>query len=120
MEKLFTKKEIEILVDLVDEEIEETEKLNDEVKLVDLHIIKNTLESKKEDISKLNEDVRFGLKLADLQRTYYFKDIIAFLKGEKNSCYNFDTLYPLFDEFGYKKTVNAILYLGESLGESDE
>ena len=114
MEKFFTEKELEILVDLVDEEIEETEKLNDECKLGDLRIIKSTLEAEKETKLEFKEDIRFGLKLADLKRTHYFKDLVAFLKGETKNCYNFDTLYPLFDEFGYKKTVIAILILGES------
>ena len=109
MEKNFNEKELEILVDLVDEEIEETKTLEDEEKLKTLNHIKDELEKKE----VLNADIRFGMELSKLQRQYYFKDLVKFVKGETNNCYNFDTLNKLFAEFGYEKTINAILTLGD-------
>lgn len=69
-----------------------------------VEVIKETWES--EHI----KHIRLGMAIAKLRDAYYYKDLIAFLKGndETHGSMYFYLLKPLYDEYGYKK-VNDIL-----------
>lgn len=57
----------------------------------------------------MNKNVRFGMELEHLRGSCVFKDICDFLRGKTKDCYYFDRLKPLFDEYGYKITINSIM-----------
>ncbi len=56
------------------------------------------------------KDVRLGMEISTLKDSYYYSDVIAFLKGTAtgNEDMYFGKLKPLYDEYGYEK-VNRIL-----------
>lgn len=68
----------------------------------------------------MTKDVKLGLNIAKLQDSYKYDDIIKFLKGEKKDCMYFDTLKPLYDEFGYKEVNEVLLEIERSEEKQDE
>ena len=109
-------KEKEILEDLVDEEIQETQNLLDkefeetkavnteiETKLETLRDIKGVLT-----VKPIPYEVQLGIEVGDLLNQYYFKEIYEFLTYKSDSSYHYDKLRNLYDKFDYK-TVNAII-----------
>lgn len=56
----------------------------------------------------MNKDIKLGIAVKKLEDSYKYDDIIIFLKGKKKDCMYFDTLKPLYDEFGYE-AVNEVL-----------
>lgn len=53
--------------------------------------------------------IELGFDIAKLQNDYFYKDLLAFLKGEKDTCYNYDKLKPLYDKYGYELVNETIL-----------
>ena len=52
-----------------------------------------------------------GVDIQKLKERYFYKDIIAFLKGEKEVCYDFHEMKPLYDKYGYEKVNKTLLKL---------
>lgn len=53
--------------------------------------------------------IELGFDIAKLQNEYYYKDLLAFLKGDKTECYNYYELKPLYDKYGYELVNETIL-----------
>ncbi len=108
--------EEETLRELLDEEIEETKKCEDNEEIMsyfdNLKSIKNKLQD-----SVLSVNVRLGLKIGQLKNTYGFEDIYNFITGKKNDCFYFVDLKPLYDEFGYSTVNDVILAVGKEMFE---
>lgn len=68
----------------------------------------------------MNKDVKLGLKIAKLQDSYKYEDIMNFIKGEKKDCMYFDTLKPLYDEFGYTEVNEILLEIAKDEVKQDE
>lgn len=58
-----------------------------------------------------NDDVKLGFAIGKLkEENYYYREIVKFIKGEDTSSYSyFGKLKPLFDQFGYEKTMGVLL-----------
>ena len=59
------------------------------------------------------KNIRLGMAIAEVRNAYYYKDLIAFLKGdgEGNGTLYFHLLKPLYDTYGYKKVNDILLEL---------
>ena len=120
MEKNFNGKELEILIDLVDEEIEETKKLQNDVemtteeqvindeKLKTLNLIKDNLE-----IKPYSKEIELGIEIGKITSGYDFEEIYKFVTHKSNRCYSYTTLRDLYDKFDYNKVNEIITYIGD-------
>lgn len=52
----------------------------------------------------------FGMEIAEVVRQYWFSDVVQFLQGKTDFCYDFCKLKPLYDKYGYKE-VNDFLII---------
>ena len=68
----------------------------------------------------MNKDVKLGMEMEKLKNNYYFDSLVEFLKGEKNDCYAFVNLKPLYDEYGYKEVNDLILEVAGQEVKQDE
>lgn len=68
----------------------------------------------------MTKDVKLGLNIAKLQDSYKYEDIMKFIKGEKKDCMYFDTLKPLYDEFGYAEVNEVLLEIAKDEVKQDE
>lgn len=57
----------------------------------------------------MNKEQLLIYKLGKLQNKYWYDAVLAFIKYGSNDGLNFYELKPLFDEFGYQETINAML-----------
>lgn len=64
-------------------------------------------------------NVALGMEIQKLKQSYSYKDIIAFLKGEKEHCFDFCTLKPLYDKYGYEKVNKYLLSTYEAKQASE-
>ena len=57
------------------------------------------------------KNIRLGMALAVVINSYYWGDLLAYLKGddEHNGSMYFCNLKPLYDEYGYEKVNKALL-----------
>ena len=55
------------------------------------------------------ENIALGMDIQKLKQNYYYKEIIAFLKGEKVNCFDFCAVKPLYDKYGYEKVNKHLL-----------
>lgn len=63
--------------------------------------------------------VCLGVDIQKLKERYFYKDIIAFLKGEKEKCYDFCELKMLYDKYGYEKVNKMLLKTHEETKEEN-
>lgn len=56
----------------------------------------------------VKELINLGVEIGIFEESYKYDGIMQFLKGESQSCYDFDRLKPLYDKYGYS-LVNSIL-----------
>ena len=57
----------------------------------------------------MNKEQLLIYKLGKSQNKYWYDAVLSFVKGETIEGFNFYELKPLFDEFGYQETINAML-----------
>ena len=69
-----------------------------------------------------NDDVKLGLAIGKLkEENYYYREIVKFIKGEDTSPYSyFGKLKPLFDKFGYEKTMSVLLAVIAEDGQKEQ
>lgn len=119
MNKQFTNKELEILVDLVDEELGETQNLYDETKEDNIKKRLNTLRDIKKELTDtpITKEMNLGLRIGMLSNEYKFKPIYEFLIHKTDNCYYFDELRDLYDKFDYSSVNALIIQLGNEMYE---
>lgn len=70
------------------------------------------------------QNVQLGIEIEKLKNTYYYSDIIAFLKGTATGAEDmyFGRMKSLYDKFGYEKVNRILLELekDEKGGEANE
>ena len=93
--------------------------------------MENNIENKNENKSILQtfadelkqnmlKNTMLGYEIGKMQTNYYFKDIVEFLKGNTEECFNYCKLKPLYDKYGYEITNNAILQVQEECNEKQK
>jgi len=122
MEKKFTKKELEILIDLVDEELGEAKKLFDETKEENIKKRLLLLDDVKQELISTPEtkEIQLGVEIGKLSTNYSFKYIYDFLTHKANNCLYFDVLRNLYDKFDYSMVNGLIIQLGNKMYEVKE
>ena len=121
-------KEKEILIDLVDEEIEETQNLLDK-EFEETKVVNETIESKLETLKDIKEalsirpyskEAELGIAIGRLSNSYSFNEIYKFITHKQDSCYACETLRNLYERFGYKEVNELIIQVGNEKEENKD
>ena len=116
MKKNFKTNELEILVELVDEELGETQSLYDENKDINISKRLNILKNIKSELVKNDEiptEVKLGVEIGKLVNNgFQFEDTYKFITRQTTSIVYADELFNLYDKFGFKEVNNIIISLG--------
>jgi hypothetical protein len=80
---------------------------------------KNWAEQLAEILTKTEtENICLGMEIAELKKSYYYDELIKFLKGGTgNGNLYFEKLKPLYDKYGYEKVNRILLSLEEEKAE---
>ena len=69
----------------------------------------------------MEKKVRFGMELEHLRdNSYAFSDVANFINGKTKNSYYFDRLKPLFDEYGYTITIDAIKEISKMVSKDKD
>lgn len=116
MEIKFNQNELEILIDLVNEELEETQNLYDERREEDIYKrLINLKDIKKEltEENKLSKEIKLGMAIGKLYYSYEFKSVYEFLIHKNDNFYYANTLRDLYEKFDYNTVNQMIIQLGK-------
>ena len=82
--------------------------------------IKTALEEWKREEEK--KYIRLGVEIATVRNSYYYKELIAFLKGddEQHGSMFFANLKPLYDKYGYVIVNETLLELDKEEAKTNE
>ena len=66
--------------------------------------------------------IRLGVDIAAVRNAYWYKDLLAFLKGddENNGSMYFANLKPLYDKYGYKLVNDTLLNFDKEESKTNE
>ena len=68
------------------------------------------------------DNIYLGIEIAALRNAYYYKALLAFLKGddEQQGSMYFCNLKPLYDKYGYEKVNKVILEIDKEESKTNE